>query len=104
MWVETDGFGRCRLLGNAHTFPGLIAVWSETLDAGVSISRSDVRTASPEGWAWIDGFLAGNEPGFHEFVGIDALAADALPDDDPGWKRYEQALWSSARRARCRFR
>lgn len=33
-----------------------------------------------------------DEPEFHEFLGIDSAAADALSDDDPGWKRYEQAL------------
>ena len=92
LWVETGGFGRCRLDGHAHTFPGRVAAWSETLASSVTISRSDVRDASPEAWAWIDGFLSGNEPEFHEFLGIDADAADALPDDDPGWKRYEQAL------------
>lgn len=59
LWVETDGFGRCRLDGNARTFPGRIAAWSETLASGVTISRSDVRDAPPEAWAWIDGFLSG---------------------------------------------
>jgi hypothetical protein len=92
LWVDTADFGRCRLLGNAHTFPGRIAAWSETLGTDVTISRSDVRQASPDAWAWIEGFLAGNEPEFHDFLGIDALAADALPDDDPGWDRYKQAV------------
>jgi hypothetical protein len=92
LWVDTADFGRCRLLGNAHTFRGRIAAWSETLGAEVTISRSDVRDATPDGWAWIDGFLAGNEPAFHEFLGINARAADALPDGDPGWIRYQQAL------------
>lgn len=91
-WVETDGFGRCRLLGSAHTFAGRIAAWSETLGANVSISRTDVLDASSEAWAWIDGFLAGNEPAIHEFLGIDARAADARADDDPGRGRYQQAL------------
>jgi len=90
--VETEGFGRCRLEGNAHTFPGRIAAWSETLGSHVTISRSDVRDASPEAWAWIDGFLAGNEPELHEFLGIDSLGADSMPADDPAWQRYEEAL------------
>ena len=92
LWVEADGFGRCRLLGNAHTFPGRIAAWSETLASNVTISRSDVRDASPEAWAWIEGFLAGNEPELNEFLGMDAPAAEDLPDDDTGLQRYEQAL------------
>lgn len=91
-WVVTDDLGRCRLLGNAHTFPGGIAAWSEALNVNVTIARSDVREASADAWAWIEGFLAGNEPEFHEFLGIDATAAEALPDTDPGWKRYRQAL------------
>lgn len=71
IWVEAGDFGRCRLDGNAHTFPGRISAWSETLDAWVAISRSDVREAPPEAWAWIEGFLAGNEPELHEFLGTE---------------------------------
>lgn len=91
LWVETDGFGRCRLDGNAHTFPGRIGAWSETLETSVTISKSDVREASPEAWAWIDGFLAGNEPEFHEFAGIGALDDEPI-EQDPAWQRYEHAL------------
>lgn len=91
LWVETDGFGRCRLERNAHTFPGRIGAWSETLGTSVTISKSDVREASPEVWAWIDGFLTGNEPEFHEFAGIDPRE-DEPPEDDPAWRRYEEAL------------
>lgn len=92
MWVETIGFGRCRLDGNAHTFAGRMGAWSETLNASVTISRSDVREASSEAWAWIEGFLAGNEPELHEFLGIEASEAEVLPDDDPAHRRYDKAL------------
>jgi hypothetical protein len=92
LWVETEGCGRCRLDGNPHTFHGRIGAWSETLGTGVTISRSDVRQASPEAWAWIEGFLAGNEPELHEFLGIEALNAEMLPEDDPAHGRYAGAL------------
>lgn len=92
IWVETEDFGRCRLSGNGHTFPGRISAWSEMLGAGVSISRSDVREAPPEAWAWIEGFLAGSEPELHEFLGIDALDAERLSDEDPAHERYREAL------------
>jgi hypothetical protein len=91
-WVETEGFGRCRLDGNAHTFPGRIDAWSETLDCSVTISRSDIREASPTTWAWIDGFLAGNEPEFHEFLGIGRHEAGRFDDDDPAYDRYRRAM------------
>ncbi len=91
-WVETDGFGRCRLDGNAHTFPGRIDAWSDSLDCSVTISRSDVREASPSTWAWIDGFLAGSEPEFYEFLGIERHEADRLDDDDHAYDRYRRAM------------
>ena len=92
-WVDTEGFGRCRLDGNAHTFPGRISAWSETLGM-VTISSSDVRDASAQARAWIEGFLAGNEPEFHEFLGIQPADADMVPDEDPTQARYGAALAS----------
>jgi len=91
LWVETDA-GRFRLDGNAHTAPGRIAVWSDAVGSGVTLSKSDVRDASPEAWAWIDGFLAGSEPELYEFLGIDALDADLLADDAPAIRRYQDAM------------
>jgi hypothetical protein len=78
LWVETDGFGRCRLAGNAHTYPGRISAWSETLGTWVTISRSDVREAPPDAWVWIDSYLAGNEPAFHSFLGIEPYEVTEL--------------------------
>lgn len=92
LWVEAGDFGRCRLDGNAHTFPGRIRAWSETLDAWVTISRSDVREATPEAWAWIEGFLAGHEPELHEFLGIDAIEGERLSDEDSAHEWYRGAL------------
>jgi hypothetical protein len=36
LWVEIQGIGRCGPLGNAHTFPGRISAWSETLGKGIT--------------------------------------------------------------------
>jgi hypothetical protein len=94
LWVDAGSFGRCRLDGNAHTSPGRISAWSETYSAWVTISRSDIRETSPEAWAWIDGFLAGNEPDFHEFLGIDWADAESVAEDDPAHDRYDDALAS----------
>ena len=102
LWVETDGFGRCRLEGNAHTFPGRMAAWSETLASSVTISRSDVRDASPEAWAWIDGFLSGNEPEFHEFLGIDAFAAELVDRFGPLPEEARHLLDTVVLKSLCR--
>jgi hypothetical protein len=90
LWVETNGFGRCRLDGNAHTFPGRISAWSEALAEWVTIDRRDVRNASAEAWAWIDGFLAGNEPELHEFLGVEPH--EAMDADEATEKRWQSTL------------
>ncbi len=92
MWVESDGFGHCRLDGNAHTFPGRISAWSETLGTWVTIDRRDIREASPEAWVWIDGFLTGSEPEFHEFLGLEPDEVDFVPQEDASWPRYQAVL------------
>lgn len=93
LWVEVDGLGRCRLDGNAHTFPpGRISVWSETVADWRTIDRRDIREASQEAWAWIDGFLSGSEPEFHEFLGIGPNDDDTWPKDHESWPRYQDAL------------
>jgi hypothetical protein len=91
-WVQIDGLGRVRLDGNAHTFPGRIAGWSERLGKGVTVSRSEIGAATPDVWTWIDGFLSGNEPEFHEFLGIEPNEAMEIDDEDEAWKRYDHFL------------
>ena len=92
MWVETDGFGRCRIDGNAHTFPGRISAWSEEVGKWVTIDRRDIRDAPQEVWTWIDGFLSGSEPEFHEFLGVHAVEVDVWPTEHEDWGRYQDTL------------
>ena len=74
LWVVVSGFeGRCYLLGNGHTSPGRMAVWSERawhdrqhLTVG---HRGKLRPRRGAGWR---DSLHGNEPTAAEFLGIDA--------------------------------
>ena len=70
------------LVGNPHTFPGRMAMWCEVSSCELSVSLSEISSASEHARVWIDGFLAGNEP--------------APPqNDDPS----EEQAWHRARRA-----
>ena len=89
-WVTAAGYEDRLLLGyNPHVHRGRIGVWSVALGTGTRISASDVIDASPTAAAWIDGFLAGNEPGPHVMFGEQA---HDLADDDPKMVRWRAAV------------
>lgn len=89
-WVRVDGFDGRLLLGyNPHTHTGRIGVWSTALGHGVFISAAEVSDASPEAQAWIDGYLAGGEPGPAGMFGREIYK---LPDSDPKWDRWRDAV------------
>lgn len=54
--------GRHFILGNPHTFPGRMMAWCPTKQTSFFFSKGEVESASSAAVAWIDGFLAGNEP------------------------------------------
>src|SRR3954466_12159457 len=71
---------RLYLFGNCHTFPGRMAAWHPD-GFDLCVSKFEIHEASEQSWAWIDGFLAGNEP--------------APPDDQD---EVQFALWSGSAR------
>ncbi len=92
LWVTASGYDGRLLLGfNPHVHVGRIGVWSDALKMGTRISAGDVTYGSPGARAWIDGFLAGNEPGPSHMFG--PLVHD-LPDDHPKWERWRAAVAS----------
>ena len=54
--------GQHFILGNPHTFPGRMLAWCEHKERSFFFSKREVEQCSTESAAWIDGFLAGNEP------------------------------------------
>ncbi len=53
-----------------------------------------MKDPSPEVRIWFAGFLSGNEPEFHAFLGVDPDVADDLEDEDERehWERYQAML------------
>jgi hypothetical protein len=88
--VVARNLGRCRILGNAHTFPGGMAALAED-GLGVTLYKSDIVEASADVWAWIDGFLAGSEPTLAQFLGLDASETADIPDEDERVSRWLRA-------------
>lgn len=71
--------GAVTIVGNAHTFHGHFLV--RTLDGDrVAMSTADITGGSPPALAWVDGFLAGNEPSLGEFLGVSDEEADDADD------------------------
>jgi hypothetical protein len=89
LWVMVRGTGKVYVIGNAHTFFGRIAGYSESLRSGYIFSLSEVEDASPSARAWIDGFLAGNEPDLDEYLGFGEVWD--LGDNDPDVVRWIDA-------------
>jgi len=88
-WVLTTRVsGRCYLGGNAHTHPGHMHAWSEQLDKLITIRKDDITEASPVAWAWIAGFLTGNEPDFAHWLGTtwDEAEPHETQDDPLFWQ------------------
>ncbi len=94
LWIEVEGFdGRCYLIGNGHTFPGRMLLWSESQQVTANVSKDAITGSSEASRRWIDGFLAGNEPSLADFLHIDGATAAELPDDDPRVVRWREALY-----------
>jgi hypothetical protein len=71
-WVILhDHKGRFFIEGNPHTHPGRFGVTSENGEVHLAVSKKGVKIASLHAWAWISGFLAGNEPGLEKSFGPD---------------------------------
>ncbi len=83
LWFLHRGcVGRHFLLGNPHTFPGRMMGWCLHKDRSFFFSKSEVESSSPEAAAWIEGFLAGNEP-----------RPPRDPEGDLDFKSEEYASW-----------
>ena len=62
-WFTYKGCsGRHFILGNPHTFRGRMMGWCPLKERSFFFSKSEVEEDSSEAAAWIEGFLAGNEP------------------------------------------
>lgn len=62
LWIIWgDPSTRVYLVGNSHTFPGRMSAYHPD-GWEVSVSKFEILEASELAWAWIDGFLRGNEP------------------------------------------
>ena len=66
-----------------------MACWSPATGQTLSFSKSEVLDASDVSRAWIDGFLAGNEPQPDEMFGAGIYDAD---ESDPRWRRWRDAV------------
>lgn len=59
----------------------------------MTIRKDDILEASPEALAWIDGFLAGNEPDFAQFLGVSWDDAEKhYYNDDPLCETWVAAM------------
>lgn len=89
-WVIAAGYeGRLYLGYNPHTFVGRIGAWAPSLGHGTRISADDIVDASSTARAWLDGYLAGSEPGAEFMFGAEI---HDLPDDHPRWQRWRDAV------------
>ncbi len=62
LWFTMDCCrGRHYVIGNPHTHAGRIYAWCPIKDNGFCVSKSEMKTRSPELEIWIDGYLHGNE-------------------------------------------
>jgi hypothetical protein len=88
--------GQHFILGNPHTFPGRMMAWCPRKGTSFFFSKREVETASAEAMAWIDGFLAGNEPAppVAEDGDVD-FASDAYKQWTQEVERFhETGMWS----------
>ncbi len=90
--IVIRGSGAGHLCGNAHTFPGRISAWSDDLGYSVTISKDELVDPSADVQAWVSGFLAGQEPRFAEFIGVDEPYDDDLDEDPSLNARYRAFL------------
>lgn len=92
--IEVEGIGPCWLIGAGHTFRGrMLAVMVES-GQGLHISKDEIVDPAPEVAAWVEGFLAGQEPDFAEWLGLSEPLGDAFEEDPVVWARYEACLRS----------
>jgi hypothetical protein len=63
LWFLHLGFrGKHHIIGNPHTYPGLMLGWSVSKNRSFFFSKSDIQKASAAAMTWIDVFLTGNGP------------------------------------------
>jgi hypothetical protein len=72
---------------NPHTVPGRFLAWDSDSRSSVTLSKSDVTSASQESWIWIEGYLNGNVPG-PNFLYPDEL----LEQDGQRWEKWHSAV------------
>lgn len=90
LWFRHDGCdGQDYLTGNPHTFRGHIGAYCPHDDHGFTITKSDVTSAATSAWVWVDGYLAGAEPGAQQLFGPDVHHEG---DDDERWLRWRELV------------
>jgi hypothetical protein len=101
LWIRlgpawsADRTVRWRILGNGHTHRGRILVEPIGLDQPPTrISLPDVVECSPAARAWLEGFLAGQEPELYEFLGRDDRDEPPTDDEVDRWLAWNQR-WRS---------
>ncbi|GLS93875.1 hypothetical protein [Piscinibacter gummiphilus] len=63
LWFTHQGCsGTHFVVGNPHTFPGRMLGWCLLKQRSFFFSKNEIEECSPETAAWVEGFLAGNEP------------------------------------------
>jgi hypothetical protein len=78
--------------GNAHTHLGRFGVWYPDERDGFATSHDEIVSMSEEAACWLAGFLAGNEPGLEEYLGIQYLdpQPDATREDVTRWHAFTE--------------
>ena len=86
------GHGAGYLDGNVHTHRGRFGVWYPEEGDGFPTSLSDIESMTDEAACWIAGFLAGNEPGPEEYLGIEhidaALEVEPTATELDRWRNF----------------
>jgi hypothetical protein len=80
--------------GNVHTHYGRFGVWYPEMRDGLATSLSEVKSMTDEAACWIAGFLAGNEPGPYEYLGLmyvdPALEIEPTDEEMQRWREFAE--------------
>lgn len=76
------------IMGSCHTHRGHFQVVAEGTDDWRSVNLPDIAEASDAAKIWLDGFLAGQEPNFDEFMADERLREDADTEDELRFDAY----------------
>ena len=83
-------YGTGYIDGNPHTHRGRFGVWYPDERDSFPTSLDEIVSMTDEAASWIAGFLAGNEPGVYEYLGIQYLdpQPDPTQEEEDRWHEF----------------